>query len=763
MAKDREGVKSVQKELKGELRRAEKGYKEKIEGKLEDNSTREVWDGLKRITGQKQAGLDEGGGQDRANELNLFFNRFDVPPPPTLHLPGECPNHKLGPVHRGFREDVEGLADCITLYIRTCEESIVPTKKVRCFPNNKPWINKNIKALLNRKKRAFMAKDREGVKSVQKELKGELRRAEKGYKEKIEGKLEDNSTREVWDGLKRITGQKQAGLDEGGGQDRANELNLFFNRFDVPPPTHTPPAGRVSQRQPVTTRTVQLWSGEVEERLQDCLQITNWDLFTEDFGEDVEGLADCITLYIRTCEESIVPTKKVRCFPNNKPWINKNIKALLNRKKRAFMAKDREGVKSVQKELKGELRRAEKGYKEKIEGKLEDNSTREVWDGLKRITGQKQAGLDEGGGQDRANELNLFFNRFDVPPPHPHSTCRESVPPVVRRQPVTTRTVQLWSGEVEERLQDCLQITNWDLFTEDFGEDVEGLADCITLYIRTCEESIVPTKKVRCFPNNKPWINKNIKALLNRKKRAFMAKDREGVKSVQKELKGELRRAEKGYKEKIEGKLEDNSTREVWDGLKRITGQKQAGLDEGGGQDRANELNLFFNRFDVPPHPHSTCRESVPREYWESSALCFTETWLHGEPDSEVRRRQPVTTRTVQLWSGEVEERLQDCLQITNWDLFTEDFGEDVEGLADCITLYIRTCEESIVPTKKREYWESSALCFTETWLHGEPDSEVRSQHGLIVNPAKCQFGLPSIDFLGHHIKGVGHHKNETA
>ncbi|KAJ8366874.1 hypothetical protein AAFF_G00338560 [Aldrovandia affinis] len=112
----------------------------------------------------------------------------------------------------------------------------------------------------------------------------------------------------------------------------------------------------------------------------------------EDFGEDVEGLADCITLYIRTCEESIVPTKKVRCFPNNKPWINKNIKALLNRKKRAFMAKDREGVKSVQKELKGELRRAKKIYKEKIDGKLEDNSTRKVWDGLKRITGQKQAG-----------------------------------------------------------------------------------------------------------------------------------------------------------------------------------------------------------------------------------------------------------------------------------------------------------------------------------------------------------------------------------
>ena len=36
------------------------------------------------------------------------------------------------------------------------EERAVPTRKVRCFPNNKPWINRDIKVLLNRK-RAFMA------------------------------------------------------------------------------------------------------------------------------------------------------------------------------------------------------------------------------------------------------------------------------------------------------------------------------------------------------------------------------------------------------------------------------------------------------------------------------------------------------------------------------------------------------------------------------------------------------------------------------
>ena len=30
------------------------------------------------------------------------------------------------------------------------------------------------------------------------------------------------------------------------------------------------------------------------------------------------------------------------------------------------------------------------------------------------------------------------------------------------------------------------------------------------------------------------------------------------------------------------------------------------------------------------------------------------------------------------------------------------------------------------------------------------------SEHGLIVNPAKCRFGLPVIDFLGHHVSPKG-------
>lgn len=65
----------------------------------------------------------------------------------------------------------------------------------------------------------------------------------------------------------------------------------------------------------------------------------DWELFQEDYRDDTDGFFNCITDYVRFCEDSIVPSNKVCCFLNNKFWINKEIKGLLNRKKRAIMAR----------------------------------------------------------------------------------------------------------------------------------------------------------------------------------------------------------------------------------------------------------------------------------------------------------------------------------------------------------------------------------------------------------------------------------------
>ena len=55
MAEDNEDTqRKIQRELKRELRRAKDCYKNKIEGKLQQNNPREVWAGVRTITGIKK-------------------------------------------------------------------------------------------------------------------------------------------------------------------------------------------------------------------------------------------------------------------------------------------------------------------------------------------------------------------------------------------------------------------------------------------------------------------------------------------------------------------------------------------------------------------------------------------------------------------------------------------------------------------------------------------------------------------------------------
>ncbi len=82
--------------------------------------------------------------------------------------------------------------------------------------------------------------------------------------------------------------------------------------------------------------------------LRSALEITDWDVLCE-HRDDIDSMGDCVTEYINFCVDTTIPTTEVRCFPNNKPWITRDLKALLNKKKRAFKWGDKEEVKRVQK------------------------------------------------------------------------------------------------------------------------------------------------------------------------------------------------------------------------------------------------------------------------------------------------------------------------------------------------------------------------------------------------------------------------------
>lgn len=125
-------------------------------------------------------------------------------------------------------------------------------------------------------------------------------------------------------------------------------------------------------------------------------------------------------------QENSHPRWTVR--PKNKHWINSNIEELLNRKKQTFREHDREKLRLTQQQLKKSLSQAKQDYRWKVEGKLRNNDTREVWRGIRTITGYGSSQATEGG-VEKANQLNQFFNRFDTSPAAGPVTLPAPIPP----------------------------------------------------------------------------------------------------------------------------------------------------------------------------------------------------------------------------------------------------------------------------------------------------------------------------------------------
>ena len=147
--------------------------------------------------------------------------------------------------------------------------------------------------------------------------------------------------------------------------------------------------------------------------LRDCFDYTDWGVLLEEQEMDIDRRVNTITDYKNFCRDTVIPVS-VRCYPNNKPWITSDIRGPLNQKKRAFQDEDKEKQRSIQQELKKALSRVKVEYKKKMERQLDNNNTREVWSGMRVITGYKLKNSQPVEGDvDRANIFNHNYNRFD--------------------------------------------------------------------------------------------------------------------------------------------------------------------------------------------------------------------------------------------------------------------------------------------------------------------------------------------------------------
>ncbi len=160
------------------------------------------------------------------------------------------------------------------------------------------------------------------------------------------------------------------------------------------------------------------------------------------------------------------------------------------------------------------------------------------------------------------------------------------------------RTVKIWTNEAEQDLKACFDLTDWSVF-EATATDLDELTETVTSYISFCEDICIPTRTFLSFNNDKPWITGKLKQLRQAKEDAYRSGDTILYNQARNRLTKEIRVAKKNYSEKLKKELSaKNDPASVWTGLRNITMYKTPPPQSVENQQLADDLNMFYCRFE---------------------------------------------------------------------------------------------------------------------------------------------------------------------
>ena len=164
----------------------------------------------------------------------------------------------------------------------------------------------------------------------------------------------------------------------------------------------------------------------------------------------------------------------------------------------------------------------------------------------------------------------------------------------------TTQTVYVWDDCVKDVLLGCMECTDFNVLFDE-NTCLDRNVDVLTSYLQFCVNMIVPSKTVKCYANNKPWVTKELKALLNKKKQLLYNKDRPQLKIVQVEINKMIVDCKGNYKRKVECMFKGD-IKSAWNGLRKLTGMGSKKTivhnEDRNCEDLVNDLNVFYTRFD---------------------------------------------------------------------------------------------------------------------------------------------------------------------
>ncbi len=127
----------------------------------------------------------------------------------------------------------------------------MPTKTFCTYNNNRSWFTAKFRQLCQAKEEAYRSGDRILYNQARNTLTQEIRVAKKSYTEKLKKSFSENNPTSVWRGLKDITNYRRPSPHTVETHQLADDLNVFYCRFDKP--SFTPLTRSVSNiKQPPT-------------------------------------------------------------------------------------------------------------------------------------------------------------------------------------------------------------------------------------------------------------------------------------------------------------------------------------------------------------------------------------------------------------------------------------------------------------------------------------------------------------------------------
>ncbi len=207
--------------------------------------------------------------------------------------------------------------------------------------------------------------------------------------------------------------------------------------------------------------------------------------------------------------------------------------------------------------------------------------------------------------------------------------------------------------------------------------DVSEFTDVALSFVYMLTDQATETVTIRTFSNQKPWVDRTIRAAVNQRTAAYNAGLLSGNMSDYKASCYALRRAVRAaklrYRERIESHFQLNDSRRMWQGLKTICSSgNNPSAEVRADPLLAEELNTFYGRFEC--NGGATLPISASRSGRQSSDVDHVITVSEDEVRRELRR---VNIRKAAGPDGITGRVLRSCAdQLAG--LFTSIFNESL-------------------------------------------------------------------------------------